>query len=104
KSAMPAATNNRPSPAVRLRPVPWMVVEVSWALRPHAIVVCAGMALCAIRAVRSLDVSNIAADWPGPGTLCTRLPALIRTLSGEPGASFSVNARKADAATPGDGR
>ena len=65
---------------------------------------CAGIAFDAMEAVRSLAVSKTAGVWPGPGTLCTRVAAGIRTLSGEPGASLRVNAMKAEAGTPGDGR
>ena len=69
----------------------------------HGVVVCAGSAFQPVTAVRSADVSNTCAAWPGPGTLCTRLPAGTRTLAGEPGALDRVKARTAEAATPGAG-
>ena len=66
-------------------------------------VVCAGIAFWAINAVMSLEVSNTCGCCPGFGTLWTRVPAGIRTLSGEPGALVRVKARNVEAATPGEG-
>ncbi len=84
--------------------VPVIHIDVSPGLTPHGTVRCAAIAFALARAVTSLIVSNTCGVCPGPGTLCTRLPASIRTLAGAPGAELSVKARNADAATPGDGR
>ena len=83
--------------------VPATQVLVSAPDSSHGIVVCAGSAFQATSAVRSEDVSKTCGVWPGPGTLCTRVPAGIGTLSGDPGALDSVKASTAEAATPGEG-
>ena len=63
----------------------------------------AGMELPAMVAVRSEEVSKTCGVWFGPGILCTRVPAGIGTVAGEPGAEPSVNASTVDALTPGEG-
>ncbi len=83
--------------------VPAIHVLVSPLASAHASVVCAGSAFQPIWAARPEEVSNTCGVWPGPGTLCTRVPAGMRTFSGEPGALDSVNASAAEAATPGEG-
>jgi len=87
----------------RLFDVPVNHVDCSFPDRDHGVVAWAGSAFQAARAVRSAEVSNTCGDWPGPGTLCTRVPAGIGTTAGDPGADASVNASVADADTPGDG-
>ena len=100
----PASTNRIESPGFSPVAVPVSHSEVLTVVQSTGLVVIAGSALCAIRAMSGAAVSNVTGCWPGAGTLCTRVPASITTGSGEPAASFSVKASGADAATPGEGR
>src|SRR5437588_9145272 len=95
--------NSSASPTLTLLAEPEIQVEVSPGLSCQARWVCAGIALRAMTAVRSDDVSKTWGFWPGPGTLWTRVPAGMSTLSGEPAAVESVNASTAELATPGEG-
>ena len=65
--------------------------------------VTAGMALAAMVAIRSEEVSKICGVCPGPGTLCTLVPCGMGTVAGEPGDVASVKTSVVDALTPGDG-
>ena len=55
------------------------------------------------RAVIVSAVSKVCGNSFGPGMLCTRVPASMTVLSGEPGVSSTVNERYVSAATPGRG-
>src|SRR5690242_19825531 len=87
-----AEINRSASPILMLLDVPAIQVEVSLPIRVQGCVVAAGIALLAMVAVRADDVSNTCGDCPGPGTLCTRVPAGIGTVAGEPGAVARENA------------
>src|SRR5580704_5458028 len=93
----------RASPTLMLLAVPAIQVEASPALSCQGVSVCAGMAFSAMTAVRSEEVSNICCFCPGPGTLWTRVPEGMSTLSGEHTALERVKASMAEADTPGDG-
>src|SRR5580700_7099294 len=98
-----ARTNSSASPGLMLFAVPAIQVVVSAPLSCQVPETWAGSAFQPGWAVRSALVSKTWALWPGPGTLCTRLPAGITTLGGEPGAADRVKASTAEAATPGEG-
>src|SRR5215469_704427 len=83
--------------------VPAIQVEVSLPKSCQGCEVAAGMALLAMVAVRGVEVSKTCGDWPGPGTLCTRVPAGMGTIAGEPGAVARLKARTVEALTPGEG-
>ena len=74
---------------------------------PAACGVWTAIALCSSRPSTGATVSNVCGASSGPGTLCVRVPAPIVTgsdaCSGAPGASCSVKASHASAATPGAG-
>src|SRR5579883_2724657 len=101
----PAAllTKSSASPTLILLAVPSIQVLVSEGESCHGRAVCAGNAFHAMTAVRSADVSKTCGVCPGPGMLCTRVPAGMSTLSGDPGALLSVKARMSEAATPREG-
>ncbi len=75
--------NSRASPGLILFATPAIQVLVAPFGNCHGKLVCAGIALHSISAVRSEDVSKTCGFWPGPGTLCTRVPVGITTLSGD---------------------
>ena len=83
--------------------VPAIHVDVSPPFSCHGCEVAAGMALPAMVAVRAVAVSKTCGVWPGPGTLCTRVPAAMGTMAGDPVAVASVKASTVEALTPGDG-
>src|SRR5215472_10627191 len=98
-----AEINSSASPILMLLDVPAIQVDVSLPIRVQGCERAAGIALLAIVAVNGDDVSNTCGDCPGPGTLCTRVPAVIRTVAGEPGAVARENANTVEALTPGEG-
>src|SRR6516165_7102072 len=98
-----AEMNSSTSPMLMLLDVPAIQVEVSLPIRVQCCDVATGIALLAMVAVMADDVSNTCGDCPGPGTLCTRVPAGIGTVAGDLGAVASENANTVDALTPGEG-
>jgi hypothetical protein len=98
-----ALMNKSAFPGWMLFEVPTTQVEVRFPVSCQGWVVAAGMALAAIVAVRSAEVSKTCGVWPGPGMLCTRVPAGMGTVAGEPAEEARVKTRTVDALTPGEG-
>src|SRR5260370_19493348 len=98
-----AEINNSASPILMLLDAPAIQVDVSLPTRVQGCDVAAGIALLAMVAVIGDDVSNTCGDCPGPGTLCTRVPAWMGTMAGEPRAVARGHASPVEALTPGGG-